>query len=134
MQIAIVGAGPAGIWASTLLARAGHMVTLIDSQAPWEKPCGGGVTAKALLNTQIFNDGLPRKYIQDISIFFGDEKSVTVQPEQPIAVLSRADLARRLLEEAQQAGVTFLKDRVGQIHTRGARWIIATRETELHSE
>ena len=46
MQIAIVGAGPAGTWASILLARRGHSVTLIDSQAPWEKPCGGGVTRK----------------------------------------------------------------------------------------
>ena len=48
MQIAVVGAGPAGSWASALLARRGHSVTLIDSQAPWEKPCGGGVTGRAL--------------------------------------------------------------------------------------
>ena len=134
MQIAIVGAGPAGPWSSVLLARRGHSVTLIDSQAPWEKPCGGGITAKALANTQIFNAELPQKHIESITVFFGDEKSVTVRPEQPIAVVSRKELSRHLLDEAQGAGVTFLKDRVGQIHKRGTRWILTTRENELHAE
>src|SRR6476660_3367821 len=105
MQIAIVGAGPAGLWSSILLARRGHAVTLIDSQAPWEKPCGGGVTAKALANAAVFTADLPRKYIERMTIFFGDEKSVTMQPEQPIAVVSRRELASRLLTEAEHAGV-----------------------------
>src|SRR3954470_24180812 len=104
MQIAIIGAGPAGLWCSILLARRGHSVTLIDSQAPWEKPCGGGITAKALANTDIFTVDLPRKYIERMTIFFGDENSVSIQPEQPIAVVSRRELASRLLAEAQSAG------------------------------
>src|SRR4051812_13875369 len=110
MQIAIVGAGPAGLWASILLARLGHAVTLIDSQAPWEKPCGGGITAKALANPEIFGPDLPRKQIERITIFFGDERSVTVQPEQPMAVVSRRELSKHLLEQAQALGVQFLKD------------------------
>src|SRR5437764_1960664 len=105
MHIAVLGAGPAGAWASVLLARRGHSVTLIDSQAPWEKPCGGGITARALANTDIFTADLPRKYIELMTIFFGDEKSVSIQPEQPIAVVSRRELASRLLNEAQAAGV-----------------------------
>jgi geranylgeranyl reductase family protein len=134
MQIAIVGAGPAGLWASILLARLGHAVTLIDSQAPWEKPCGGGITAKALANPEIFGPDLPRKQIERITIFFSDERSVTVEPEQPMAVVSRRELSKHLLEQAQALGVQFLKDRVTQIHSRGARWLIRTRENELHAE
>src|SRR5438128_11385492 len=112
MRIAVVGAGPAGAWASTLLARRGHSVTLIDPQAPWEKPCGGGVTAKALSSFGIFETNLPRNNIDGITIYFGDKTSVTVTPQEPIAVLSRRELAKYLIEDAEKAGDSLLKRRV----------------------
>ncbi|MCR4341777.1 MAG: FAD-dependent monooxygenase, partial [Gemmatimonadaceae bacterium] len=46
-EIAVVGAGPAGARAAELLAREGADVLLLDPRAPWEKPCGGGLTASA---------------------------------------------------------------------------------------
>src|SRR5258708_39985180 len=109
MQMAVVGAGPAGAWASILLARRGHAVTLIDSQAPWEKPCGGGVTGKALSEFGIFKSDLQRTNIDRITIYFGDQNSVTVTPNEPLAVLSRRELGKYLLEEAAQTGVSILK-------------------------
>src|SRR5207244_9983459 len=108
MQIAVVGAGPAGTWASILLARRGHAVTLIDPQAPWEKPCGGGVTAKALSTFGIFESNLSRNNIDGITIYFGDKTSVTVTPQEPIAVLSRRELGKYLIDEAEKAGVSLL--------------------------
>src|SRR5215467_10182210 len=78
MHIAVVGAGPAGTWVSALLARRGHSVTLLDPQAPWEKPCGGGVTAKAISGFGIFDSDLPRNNIERVTIFFADKDSVTV--------------------------------------------------------
>src|ERR1700722_13205599 len=122
MQIAIVGAGPAGTWASILLARGGHAVTLIDPQAPWEKPCGGGVTSKALSSFGIFESDLPRSDIDRITIYFGDENSVTVTPTDPLAVLSRRDLGKYLIAEAGKSGVTVLKSRVTQIDPLGRGW------------
>src|SRR5262249_42453789 len=47
-DFAIVGAGPSGSWTATLLARSGANVLLIDPSHPREKPCGGGVTGRAL--------------------------------------------------------------------------------------
>ena len=47
-DIAVVGAGPAGAWTAYLLARRGARVVLIDPSHPREKPCGGGVTGRAL--------------------------------------------------------------------------------------
>src|SRR5580765_7201073 len=47
-DVAIVGAGPAGAWTAHLLARRGARVLLVDPSHPREKPCGGGVTARAL--------------------------------------------------------------------------------------
>jgi flavin-dependent dehydrogenase len=48
IDIAIVGAGPAGAWAAYTLARRGARVTIFDPSHPREKPCGGGVTGRAL--------------------------------------------------------------------------------------
>ena len=47
-DVAIVGAGPAGARAAYLLARRGVRVTIFDGSHPREKPCGGGVTGRAL--------------------------------------------------------------------------------------
>src|SRR5215471_8325641 len=126
MEIAVVGAGPAGTWASILLARRGHSVTLIDSQAPWEKPCGGGVTAKALSNFGIFESDLPRNNIDRVTIYFADKDSVTVTPHKPIAVVSRRELGKYLLDAAEIAGVTIIKSRVTQIAKRSGGWEIST--------
>src|SRR6478672_10021141 len=134
MQIAVVGAGPAGTWTSILLARTGHSVTLIDSQAPWEKPCGGGVTTKALASFGIFETDLPRNNIDGIAIYFGDKLSVTVSPQEPIAVVSRRELGQYLLEEAEKSGVCLLKDRVTRIDQASHGWRLTTRETAVQSD
>src|SRR5215475_10842970 len=47
-DVVIIGAGPAGCWAAYELARRGARVTLVDGSHPREKPCGGGVTGRAL--------------------------------------------------------------------------------------
>src|SRR5262245_64245009 len=55
-DVAIVGAGPSGAWTATLLARSGANVLLIDPSHPREKPCGGGITRRALA---IVGDAIP---------------------------------------------------------------------------
>ncbi len=129
MQITVVGAGPSGTWAAILLARRGHSVTLVDPQTPWEKPCGGGVTAKALSGFGVFNSDLPRKNIDRITIYFGDTASVSVIPQEPIAVLSRRDLGKYLLAEAESAGVSILKTRITQIERRAGGWLLSAPDT-----
>jgi geranylgeranyl reductase family protein len=134
MRIAVVGAGPAGTWASILLAQRGHSVTLFDPQAPWEKPCGGGVTAKALSSFGVFESDLPRNNIEQITIYFGDTRSVSVTPREPIAVVSRRELGRYLLQEAEKSGVCVLRTRVNQIERSSKEWRIAARDTDLQSD
>src|SRR5215831_13803644 len=134
MQIAVVGAGPAGSWVSALLARRGHSVTLIDSQAPWEKPCGGGVTAKALSSFGIFESDLPRNNVDQITIYFGDKLYVSVTPQDPIAVVSRRELGRYLLEEARNSGVSIVKTRITSIDHTGRGWRLSARDSSLQSD
>src|SRR5262245_13261599 len=47
-DVAVVGAGPAGAWTAHELQRRGACVLLVDPSHPREKPCGGGVTDRAL--------------------------------------------------------------------------------------
>ena len=47
-HVAIVGGGPAGAWTAFQLARAGARVAIVDGSHPREKPCGGGLSARAL--------------------------------------------------------------------------------------
>src|SRR5205809_2070927 len=134
MHIAVLGAGPAGAWASILLARRGHSVTLIDPQAPWEKPCCGGVTAKALSSFGIFESDLPRNNIDRITIYFGDTRSVTVTPKEPVAAVSRQELGKYLLEEAVKSGVSIVRSRVTKIEQTARGWRLSTRDTSLQSD
>jgi len=44
VKIVIVGAGPAGCHLAHLLANTEHEILLFDHRAPYEKPCGGGLS------------------------------------------------------------------------------------------
>ena len=109
-------------------------MTLIDSQAPWEKPCGGGVTAKALSSFGIFESDLPRSTIDRITIYFGDTRSVTVSPNEPLAVVSRRELGKYLMEEAERAGANIVKNRVTRIERTPRGWCLSTRNTSMQSD
>jgi len=134
MHIAVVGGGPAGSWSSIQLAKIGHNVTLIDSLAPWEKPCGGGVTTKTLGQFGIFNSDLPRVDIERITVFFGDTDSVSMEPQSPLAVVSRQELGRHLLAEATRAGVRIVTDRVTEIKVHKKQWVVTGREAEFAAD
>ncbi|HZD05559.1 MAG TPA: FAD-dependent monooxygenase, partial [Longimicrobiales bacterium] len=58
-HIAVVGAGPAGARAAELLATAGADVLLLDPRAPWEKPCGGGLTLSTFRDVPELEDLAP---------------------------------------------------------------------------
>src|SRR5213596_469451 len=47
VDIAVIGAGPAGAWAAWRLASGGARVAILDPSHPREKPCGGGLTRRA---------------------------------------------------------------------------------------
>jgi len=127
MDVSVVGGGPGGSWAAILLARRGHAVTLFDPQAPWEKPCGGGVTSRALERFDIFSGDLPRKKIEEITLFFGDQNSVKVVPERPLVIVSRKELGESLLNEAKRCGVQVLQERVTGLQRDKGRWCLSTK-------
>lgn len=126
--IAVVGGGPAGALAAARLAAAGRAVTLVDERGAWEKPCGGGVTAKALEQFPELQTGIcPRNVIRECELISPAGRSVLLPLDRPLAIFSRADLNGLLLEQARAAGAAIVRDRVTAVEGGGDGWHLRCR-------
>ncbi len=121
MNVAVAGAGPAGSLLALRLARDGARVTLFDASHPREKPCGGGVTAKALalLPDAPADDPLPARSIDACRFESGEGEGVDVHLDRPVAVAARRDLDAWLLRRAVAAGARHLAERVTAVDADG---------------
>lgn len=126
-QIGVVGAGPAGARAAERLADLGAEVVLLDPKAPWEKPCGGGLTAAALENVPDLAAVLP-KARRITSVRLETAHSVLNVPlERPLYVISRTALGLWQLERARAAGASFEPAAVRRIvRVAGRGWRLET--------
>ena len=109
--IAIVGGGPAGALAAALLASGGKDVVLFDEKLAWEKPCGGGLTHKALRQYPFLADAArecnPAERCELIS---PSGQRVRFHLQYPVAIFSRLALNGLLLERARRSGVAARVD------------------------
>src|SRR5712691_5127714 len=98
-EIAIVGGGPAGAMCGEQLARAGHKVEIFDEHLAWEKPCGGGLTYKAI---QCFpflvENSYPKKLVNSVKLISSEEQQATLDMSHPIVIYSRKVLNGMLLD------------------------------------
>jgi flavin-dependent dehydrogenase len=121
-QIAIVGGGPAGAMCGERLARSGYDVTLYDEHLAWEKPCGGGLTHKAIQAYPfLLNGPHPKKLIHSVELISSKGHRAVLALDQPIVIYSRAVLNGLLLERAEAAGCKVIRSRVSQLDASGVR-------------
>lgn len=131
-QIAIVGGGPAGALAATLLAEGGRSVVLFDEKLAWEKPCGGGITHKALEQYPFLRGaGAPSRSVADCQLISPSGRRVRFLMQHPVAIFSRLALNGMLLERARGAGagearVEIRHQRVTSIAGTAGNWQLAT--------
>jgi geranylgeranyl reductase family protein len=133
-DVAIVGAGPAGCLAAYRLARQGARVALVDDSHPREKPCGGGVTGRALdlVREAVDLSRLSGVHI-DTATFVDGTRSATMHlghgagrgPQ--LAVISRRDFDGAILEAAIGAGATHVAARATDVQRANGGWAITTR-------
>jgi flavin-dependent dehydrogenase len=121
MKVAVVGAGPAGSLLAHHLARDGAAVTVFDASHPREKPCGGGVTAKALrlLPPAPASDPLPARRVEACRFDSGEGDFVDVTLSAPVTVASRRELDAWLLRRAVEAGARHMAERVVAVDAAG---------------
>ncbi len=126
----MIGAGPAGAWTAYLLARGGASVVLFDPSHPREKPCGGGITGRALTMIERSRIAMPPmvriRGARFIDSNAGAECGVRLDPARPLAVASRKEFDGQLVSAACAAGATVVAARVRSIVREGRLWRIET--------
>ncbi|MGH9839887.1 MAG: NAD(P)/FAD-dependent oxidoreductase [Blastocatellia bacterium] len=129
MRVAIVGAGPAGSHLAHELSRNGIEVLLFDAREPWEKPCGGGVTSKALREFDFLkHNDAPKQMVSSLRLITARERELTVAPRHDFAIYSRKELARMMRDRAVRAGAQLHCTRVEQTDFAGGKWRIETAQ------
>jgi len=121
-QVGIVGAGPAGARAGELLAGMGADVVMFDARAPWEKPCGGGLTASAFDNIPDLAGVLTRAQRIDTVRLETQSTTLFVPLDRPLYILSRTELAKWQLDRAIAAGAALERRNVRAIRKSENGW------------
>jgi flavin-dependent dehydrogenase len=128
--IAIAGGGPAGAVAAATLSRAGRPVILFDEKLAWEKPCGGGVTYKALAHWPFLaNANVERNWVGECELISPSGRRVSFRLEQPIAIFCRRVLNGLLLKQARDAGAEIVRDRIVHIGRHGTGWQLQSNQS-----
>jgi geranylgeranyl reductase family protein len=110
----VVGAGPAGSATAIHLARAGASVLLVDKAAfPRDKPCGGGLTGRALRHLPCSVAPVIEHVVDTLVIRAGYGRKAARRSDAPlIDMTQRRRLDLHLAEQAAEAGADF-RDNAG---------------------
>jgi len=121
-EITIVGGGPAGALCGERLARSGFTVTIFDERLAWEKPCGGGLTHKAIETYPFLLDSPhPKKIVRTAELISSRGHRARFEMDRPIVIYARKVLNGLLLDRAVAAGCTAVCSRVTSVNTNGER-------------
>ncbi len=130
-RIAIVGGGPAGAFAAAALARAGRDVVLFDERLAWEKPCGGGLTDKAIKSWPFLRDvAVERNWISRCELIAPSGRKVGFELDRQIAIFSRLTLNSLLLDRARTSGADVRQERILRIARKGHGWSLHSASDE----
>lgn len=131
-DIAVVGGGPAGAWTGFLLATRGARVAILDASHPREKPCGGGLSARALERLRPLGPS-PVPGVVIAAGTFSDGRAgvdILLPPSDAatpaLLVTSRRVLDLILLEAARAAGAELIAERAAAIEPSHRGWTIRT--------
>jgi geranylgeranyl reductase family protein len=138
-DVLIVGAGPAGSAAATMLARAGADVVVVDQRSfPREKVCGDGLISDALGALDVL--GLRRRVLDqavesnELRVFAPSGRYVSIRSR--FACVPRERLDALLLHNAIDAGARFVEGvtaagAIRNSHVSGARLIASGRSVDV---
>jgi geranylgeranyl reductase family protein len=135
MKVAIVGAGPAGSHLACQLGKKGFDVLLFDARDAWEKPCGGGVTSKALREFDFLKNGdAPKQMVSSLRLITAQEREITLTPRYDFAIYSRKELARMMRKRAVDAGAQLYCARVEKTDFAHGKWRLETSQGNFDAD
>jgi geranylgeranyl reductase family protein len=105
----VVGAGPAGSATAIRLARGGARVLLLDkARFPRDKPCGGGLTGRAVRELPVDVAPVVEDVVQTVEIRLCYRKRFERRSDVPLVLMTqRRRLDAFLAEHAAEAGAVF---------------------------
>jgi len=108
-DVVIVGAGPSGSTLARLLASSGFSILLLEKEKfPRLKPCGGLISARALLELDFKVDEVTKEIYRKAKIFRPQGDFFELESHSPIAIgVSRAEFDNFLVEKAVGEGACF---------------------------
>jgi flavin-dependent dehydrogenase len=134
-ETVIIGGGPAGAMAAEALAGGGGRVTIFEEKLGWEKPCGGGVTHKALRRYPFLLPATGEaKPVREAEFLACNNASLRFQLRQPLAIYSRCNLNGLLLRRAQSAGAEVVEDRIRDLRRSGSGWELQGRRRTYRAD
>ena len=130
----VAGAGPAGAVAARDLARLGARVALIDGSHPREKPCGGGVTGRALelVGASPAEGPAGGQVIDAVTFEAGGRTARVPLPDgEYLRVFPRETFDKALLQQAVAGGATYIPHRVSALTRAADRWRVTAGGTSI---
>jgi len=132
-DITIVGGGPAGALCGERLASHGFRVTIFDERLSWEKPCGGGLTHKAIQAYPfLLESSEPKRIVRTAELISGGGHRARFEMSHPIVIYARKVLNALLLDRAIAAGCKAVRSRVTSVNTHG-EGVLLTAGGEEHA-
>ena len=130
IDIAIVGAGPAGSNCAYNLERRGIHATLFDHSHPREKPCGG---LMATLDKEIFSiiDELPIEHseIGLMRVISPSQKIWNIDmTKNKLLGFSRMRFDQYVLNQALREGADLIQEKVTGLQRKGESWRVITQK------
>jgi len=136
-NIAIIGGGPAGAATAERLAQGwglrganspGRRVLVFEEKIGWEKPCGGGLSPKAVRRYPFLaQTGRGGSFLREVEFIAPTGATMRFRLRSPLAVYSRATLNSLLLQRAEDAGAEVVADRILRLRRRDADWQLEGR-------
>ncbi len=116
MRIGIVGAGPSGSYLALLLARGGLRPVLFHDPGAGEKPCGGGVTAKAFDEfPELSGLSIPSVRVDRARIVSPRRRAVEIESDRMFEIFAREAFDGALRGLAGAAGARIVPSRVARV-------------------
>jgi len=127
LEVAIVGAGPAGSRCAESLAENGIYAVMFDHSHPREKPCGGLVSPLAqrffpFLKTLPISHGKKNR----LHVFYPHGRELSIPTRENILCFSRLKLDQCLVNMAVDKGVRLIRERVIDVERKIDFWKIKT--------